>query len=98
MSCGVGHRHGSDPTLLWLWCKPAATAPCAPLAWEISYAEGAALKKQKKKQLFGHFGEGSHNSQDEMKQDVSRESGTGRFRTERNEELVLVKRKEMNQS
>ena len=19
MSCGVGHRHGSDPMLLWLW-------------------------------------------------------------------------------
>ena len=27
MSCGVGHRQGSDPTLLWLWCGPAATAP-----------------------------------------------------------------------
>ena len=21
MSCGVGGRSGSDPTLLWLWCK-----------------------------------------------------------------------------
>ena len=26
MSYGVGHRHGSGPTLLWLWCRPAATA------------------------------------------------------------------------
>ena len=26
MSCGVGHRLGSDPALLWLWCRPAATA------------------------------------------------------------------------
>ena len=21
MSCGVGHRHGSDLSLLWLWCS-----------------------------------------------------------------------------
>ena len=26
MICGVGHRCGSDPVLLWLWCRPAATA------------------------------------------------------------------------
>ena len=26
VSCGVGRRHGLDPTLLWLWCRPAATA------------------------------------------------------------------------
>ena len=26
MSCGVGHRRGSDPALLWLWCRPVATA------------------------------------------------------------------------
>ena len=25
--CGVGRRHGSDAVLLWLWHKPAATAP-----------------------------------------------------------------------
>ena len=31
-SCGVGHRHGSDPALLWLWCRLAATAPMGPLA------------------------------------------------------------------
>ena len=24
---GVGHRHGSDPQLLWLWRRLAATAP-----------------------------------------------------------------------
>ena len=23
-----------DPALLWLWCRPAATAPIQPLAWE----------------------------------------------------------------
>ena len=49
MSCGVGHRLGSDPTLLWLWCRPAAVAPIGPLAWEPPYDEGAAVKRQKKK-------------------------------------------------
>ena len=27
MSCGVGGRGSLDPALLWLWCRPAATAP-----------------------------------------------------------------------
>ena len=49
MSCGVGHRHISDPVLLWLWCRPAAVTPIGPLAWEPAYAAGAALKKKKKK-------------------------------------------------
>ena len=52
MSCGVGCRCGSDPELLWLWCRPVATAPIRPLAWETPYAGGAALemaKRQKKK-------------------------------------------------
>ena len=52
MSCGVGHRHGSDPPLLWLWCRPEATAPIQPLAGEPPYAAGADLKKTKKKALF----------------------------------------------
>ena len=26
LSCDVGHRHGLDPMLLWLWCRPAAAA------------------------------------------------------------------------
>ena len=47
VSCGVGHRHGLDPALLWLW--PAATAPIRPLAWEPPYATSAALKSKKKK-------------------------------------------------
>jgi len=52
MSCGVGRRRGSDPALLWLWCRLAATAPIRPLAWEPPYASGAAqemAKRQKKK-------------------------------------------------
>ena len=52
MSCGVGCRRRSDPELLWLWCRPAATALIQPLAWEPPYAIGAAkekAKRQKKK-------------------------------------------------
>jgi len=48
MSYGVGHRCGSDPEFLWLWCRPAATAPIGPLAWEPPYATGAALEKTKR--------------------------------------------------
>ena len=53
MSCGVGCRRGSDPVLLSLWCRLAATAPIRPLAWEPPYAVGAAqemAKKDKKKE------------------------------------------------
>ena len=53
MSCGIGHRCGSDPALLWLWlwlwCRLAAVAPFRPLAWEPPYASGTALKSKKKK-------------------------------------------------
>ena len=49
MSSGVGRRHGLDPTLLWLWCKPAITALIRPLAWKPPYAEEAALEKAKRK-------------------------------------------------
>ena len=38
-----------DLLLLWLWCRPAAVAPTGPLAWEPTYAGGAALKSKKKK-------------------------------------------------
>ena len=47
-SCGVGCRCGSDPTLLWLGCRPVAIAPIRPLAWEPPYAAGVALKKKHK--------------------------------------------------
>ena len=49
MSCGVGHRWGLDPALLWLWYRLEAKAPVWPLAWESLYAASAALKRQKKK-------------------------------------------------
>ena len=37
-----------DPELLWLWYRQAAAALIEPLAWELPYALGAALKKKKK--------------------------------------------------
>ena len=47
---------GSIPGLIqWvkccreLWCRPAAVAPIGPLAWELPYATGEALTRQKKK-------------------------------------------------
>ena len=40
-------RLGSE--LLWLWCRPVATALIGPLAWEPPYATGAAQKTAKKK-------------------------------------------------
>ena len=42
---------GSDLVLLWLWSRPAVTAPIRILAWELLYAAGAslALKRKKKK-------------------------------------------------
>ena len=49
MSCGVGHRRGSDPALLWLWRRPATVALIRPLAWEPPYAADAALEKTKNK-------------------------------------------------
>ena len=56
MSCGVGCRHGSDPVLLQLWYRPAATALIGPLAWETPYAAAAALEKTKKKiYLYGIY-------------------------------------------
>ena len=54
MSCGVGRRRGLDPALLWLWCRPAATALIRPLAWEPPYAVGAAqeiAKRQKRNKI-----------------------------------------------
>ena len=52
MSCDVGGRHGSDPVLLWLWHRLAATTLIRPLAWEPPYAVGVnqeMAKRQKKK-------------------------------------------------
>ena len=56
MSCDIGCRCGSDPTLLWLWLRLVAIAPIRSLALELPYAVGVALdkaKNNKKKFFFG---------------------------------------------
>ena len=43
--------------MVWLWRRPAATAPIRPLTWEPPYAAGAALemeKRQKTKKQKNH--------------------------------------------
>ena len=47
MSCVVGQRHSLEPALLWLWHTAAVAAPTGPLAWELLYATGTALKQNK---------------------------------------------------
>ena len=49
MSCGIGGRYAPKPVFLWLWHRPAAVARIRPLAWQLPYSAGAALKKKKKK-------------------------------------------------
>ena len=50
MSCGIVCRRGSDPALLWLWCRPVAIALIRPLAWGPPDATRAALEKDEKKE------------------------------------------------
>ena len=33
----------------WLWCRLAATAPIRPVAFDLLYAMGVALKRNRKK-------------------------------------------------
>ena len=49
MSCGVCRKHSLDPAWLWLWCRLEAAALIQPLDWELPYATGVALKRQKTK-------------------------------------------------
>jgi len=46
VSYGGGRRHGLDLALLWLWRRPAITAPTELQAWETPYAADAALKRK----------------------------------------------------
>ena len=46
----VDNRCSSYPALLWLWRRQVAAALIQPVAWELPYAAGAALKcKQRNK-------------------------------------------------
>ena len=49
MNCGVGCRRGSDTVLLWMWCRPVATAPIRPQPGKLHMPRGAALENDKKK-------------------------------------------------
>jgi len=51
VSCGIGHRCSSDLALLWLWCRLAVAALIQPLAWELPYTAGVALKRKEKKKF-----------------------------------------------
>ena len=44
MSCGVGHRCGSNSALLWLWGRLAAATTIRLLAWKLPYAMNGAVK------------------------------------------------------
>ena len=48
VSCGVGHRHGSVLTLLWLWCKLAAAALIRTPSLRTSIYLRCSHKKRKK--------------------------------------------------
>ena len=51
----IGCRCGSDSTLLWLRCRPAAAASIRPQAWELPYAAGSTLKSKKKEKPYWKF-------------------------------------------
>ena len=48
MRCGVSHRLGSDPELLWLWHRLAATAPIRPLDGNLHMPHVGPSKRQKR--------------------------------------------------
>ena len=62
VSCGVGCRHGSHLVLLWLWLwrRPAHAALIQPLAWELPYVMGEALRRPKKKKKKTKFLQCAH--------------------------------------
>ena len=54
MSCGVGRRHGSDPELLWLWCRLVTGSSSTPSLGTSIFRgsgprNGKKTKKKKKK-------------------------------------------------
>ena len=51
VSCNVGHRCGLGLALLQLWPRTAIVALIAPLAWELPYAAGESLTREKKKAM-----------------------------------------------
>ena len=50
MSSSIGRRCSSDLMLQWLWSRPADATLIQPLAQELPYATGVALKIKTNKQ------------------------------------------------
>ena len=75
----MGRRHGLDPSVLWLWCRPVATAPVGPLAWEPPYATGAALEKKKERERGREERIHRKNTQGERRGHVRMEAEIGRM-------------------
>ena len=48
MSCGVCCRRGSDPALLWLWCRQVGYSSNSTSSLGFPCTAGVALKKQNK--------------------------------------------------
>ena len=44
---------------MWLWDRPAATHSIRPLAWELPYATGVAIERQKEILNVCHTPDGS---------------------------------------
>ena len=61
-----------DPALLWLWlwlrlwCRLAAAVSIGPLAWELPYAAGMAIKKKKKDHSVKHAQDGLEVGENEL--------------------------------
>ena len=53
--------------MLWLWSRPAATAPIRPLPWEAPNATGTALEKTKGKERKGKERKGKERKGKERK-------------------------------
>ena len=51
VSCGVGHRCSSDPSLLWLWCRLAAVVQFKPQPGNFHMPRMRPQNRRKKKKL-----------------------------------------------
>ena len=50
MTYGVACQCSSDSAVPWLWHRLEATSLIRPLAWELPYATGVALKMKERKE------------------------------------------------
>ena len=58
LSGGVGRRCSLDLVFLWLRYRLVAVGLIQPLAWELPYATGAALKSKREKEMMKEKKEG----------------------------------------